>query len=99
MDLPCGGCGYCIKADKNTGALTAAVDDTGPFISQELLDFNADSGLIRIVSTGDWVGGQDVKAGGDNAECQVCEEVHNGKCIRRFGGIYAYCRYFIDRKW
>ena len=24
---------------------------------------------------------------------------HNGKCIRRFGGIYAYCRYFIDRKW
>ena len=25
--------------------------------------------------------------------------VHTGKCIRRFGGIYAYCRYFIDRKW
>ena len=25
---------------------------------------------------------------------------HNtGKCIRRFAGIYAYCRYFIDRKW
>ena len=24
---------------------------------------------------------------------------HNGKCIRRFGGIYACCRYFIDRKW
>ena len=24
---------------------------------------------------------------------------HTGKCIRRFGGIYAYCRYFIDRKW
>ena len=23
---------------------------------------------------------------------------HTGKCIRRFGGIYAYCRYFIDRK-
>ena len=22
-----------------------------------------------------------------------------GKCIRRFAGIYAYCRYFIDRKW
>ena len=22
--------------------------------------------------------------------------VHTGKCIRRFGGIYAYCRYFID---
>ena len=25
--------------------------------------------------------------------------VHTGKCIRRFAGIYAYCRYFIDRKW
>ena len=25
--------------------------------------------------------------------------LHTGKCIRRFGGIYAYCRYFIDRKW
>ena len=24
---------------------------------------------------------------------------HTGKCIRRFGGIYAYCRYFIDQKW
>ena len=24
---------------------------------------------------------------------------HTDKCIRRFGGIYAYCRYFIDRKW
>ena len=23
---------------------------------------------------------------------------HTGKCIRRFAGIYAYCRYFIDRK-
>ena len=25
--------------------------------------------------------------------------LHTGKCIRRFAGIYAYCRYFIDRKW
>ena len=24
---------------------------------------------------------------------------HTGKCICRFAGIYAYCRYFIDRKW
>ena len=24
---------------------------------------------------------------------------HTGKCTRRFGGIYAYCRYFIDREW
>ena len=24
---------------------------------------------------------------------------HTGKCIRRFAGIYAYCLYFIDRKW
>ena len=24
---------------------------------------------------------------------------HTGKCIRRFGGIYAYCRYFINWKW
>ena len=25
--------------------------------------------------------------------------IHTGKCIRRFAGIYAYCRYSIDRKW
>ena len=24
---------------------------------------------------------------------------HTGKCIRRFGGINASWRYFIDRKW
>ena len=24
---------------------------------------------------------------------------HTGKCIRQFGAVYAYCRYFIDRKW
>ena len=24
---------------------------------------------------------------------------HTGKCICRFGGIYAYCRYLKDRKW
>ena len=24
---------------------------------------------------------------------------HTGKCICRFAGIYAYCRYSIDRKW
>ena len=28
----------------------------------------------------------------------ICQ-IHTGKCIRRFGGIYAYCRYFIDRQW
>ena len=27
------------------------------------------------------------------------QHIHTGKCIRRFAGIYAYCRYFIDRKW
>ena len=24
---------------------------------------------------------------------------YTGKCICRVAGIYAYCRYFIDRKW
>ena len=28
-----------------------------------------------------------------NSQC------HTGKCICRFGGIYTYCRYFVDRKW
>ena len=27
------------------------------------------------------------------------ELFQTGKCIRRFGGIYAYCHNFIDRKW
>ena len=31
--------------------------------------------------------------------CKLLEHIHTGKCIRRFAGIYAYCRYFIDRKW
>ena len=30
---------------------------------------------------------------------KVAGKQHTGKCIRRFGGVYAYCRYFIDRKW
>ena len=29
---------------------------------------------------------------------QWIEILHTGKCIRRFACIYAYCRYFIDRK-
>ena len=28
----------------------------------------------------------------------TCTVNQTGKCIRRFGGIYAYCRHFIDRK-
>ena len=32
-------------------------------------------------------------------DVQISPEHHTGKCIRRFAGIYAYCRYFIDRKW
>ena len=28
-----------------------------------------------------------------------CQLNYTGKCIRRFAGIYADCRYFIDRKW
>ena len=30
---------------------------------------------------------------------QLVFRFHAGKCIRRFGGIYAYFRYFIDRNW
>ena len=30
----------------------------------------------------------------------ICsQDIHTGKSLRRFAGIYAYCRYFIDRKW
>ena len=76
VDLPCGGCKYCIKANKNWGAFTAAVDDAGPLVSQGLLGINADDGHIGIVSTEDLDGRRDVKAKGMNAEvCQVCEEV------------------------
>ena len=43
----------------------------------------------------------------DNVKLQIENELyeikqycqHTGKCIRRFAGIYAYCRYFIERKW
>ena len=30
---------------------------------------------------------------------ELIHYIHTGKCIRRFGGIYAYCWHFIDRKW
>ena len=29
----------------------------------------------------------------------MSHDIHTGKCIRRFAGTYAYCWYFIDRKW
>ena len=35
----------------------------------------------------------------DVIDLRKVSQHHTGKCIRRFGGIYAYCRYFIDRKW
>ena len=35
----------------------------------------------------------------DSARSPETYGYHIGKCIRRFGGIYAYCRYFIYRKW
>ena len=31
--------------------------------------------------------------------CFYAYLLHTGKCIHRSAGIYAYCRYFIDRKW
>ena len=31
--------------------------------------------------------------------CPVTNQDHTCKCIRRYAGIYAYCRYFIDRMW
>ena len=40
-----------------------------------------------------------IEAHAENKSRIATEGNHTGKCIRRFGGIYAYCRYFIDRKW
>ena len=37
------------------------------------------------MNTGDWDGGRHVKAGGDNAECQVCEEVRTAQTV--FGNM------------
>ena len=34
-----------------------------------------------------------------NSYQRYLNQYHTGKCKRRFGGIYAYCRYLIDRKW
>ena len=64
---------------KKWGAFTAAVGDVGPFISQGLLGNSADDGHISILSMGNLNGWRDVKADGDNAECQVCEEVRTAR--------------------
>ena len=43
---------------------------------------------------------QDDICAADAENCMKMYRVnHTGKCIRRFAGIYAYCRYFISRKW
>ena len=42
---------------------------------------------------------QDVDKGSGPSSIWRKQLYHTGKCIRRFAGIYAYCRYFIDRKW
>ena len=34
-----------------------------------------------------------------NLQSNSTVNIQTGKCIRRFSGIYAYYRYFIDRKW
>ena len=34
-----------------------------------------------------------------SAHQQNTQQNHTGKCIRGFDGIYAYFRYFRDRKW
>ena len=35
----------------------------------------------------------------DSGNFSLTLSIHTGKCIRRFAGIYAYCRCFIDQKW
>ena len=49
--------------------------------SQGLLSISADDGHISIVSAGDLGGWRDVKADGDIAECQVCEEVRKAYTV------------------
>ena len=36
---------------------------------------------------------------GNSSNVESDSHIHTGKCIRRFGGIYAYCRYCIGRSW
>ena len=51
-------------------------------------------GVVIISSNYDTVGQTS-----DKHHCPATVIIHTGKCIRRFGGFYAYCRYFLDRKW
>ena len=56
-----------------------------------------------VIDYGEWW--DDDCANDDNK--YICEcvsklnfvHIYTGKCIRRFGGIYAYCWYLIDWKW
>ena len=57
-----------------------------PIVDDQFYDFDLQQ--VRTVSPP-----RIIKA----VSCDV--HIHTGKCKRRFGGIYAYCQYFIDRNW
>ena len=60
--------------------------------------FNLDSG--SVVRSLNWTFRLKKQASIQGSPTNVrLSHTHTGKCIRRFVGIYAYCRYFIDRKW
>ena len=40
----------------------------------------------------------ELKLFGFGSRADRMSQTHTGKCICRFGGIYAFCRFFIDRK-
>ena len=51
-------------------------------------DLTSPTAKYRMTSHNDW----------QNSE-NKWDYRHTGKCIRQFGDIYVYCRYFKDRKW
>ena len=71
-ELPCGGCKYCLRADKNWRAFTETVDDTVPLVSQGVQYLAGDDGRITGKFTRDGVGRQYVTAEENDVQGKVC---------------------------
>ena len=83
---------YCSEHDVKHELREAISGFTNPFSFINPFSFSVkDSEVYYLPSI--------VPAKPDIAKDLLEAQDHTGKCIHRFGGIYAYCRYFIDRKW
>ena len=71
-------------------SVQAVVTNWKPYLSElESLPVSLKDRCLYLMTKRGWLNDDNIA---------VVSDLHTGKFIRQFGGIYAYCRYFIDRK-